>query len=148
MRIKLILLGFGLFLVSSISFAQKSDGPKSIISDKVKIKKYHNIEELERMAKGEVLALYRERNTVLTRILPYIAFATKPGVTMVTLGIPTNSANVKALDNQLEAADEYVNSTTFFLNEYLPYADTRNLISGILFYEEIMKSLHTFNEYR
>ncbi|KAB1067306.1 hypothetical protein F6U93_12915 [Tamlana haliotis] len=147
MKIKLFLLVFCLSLVSSIGFAQK-DGAKSIISDKVKIKKYHTIDELERMPKGEVLALYRERNTVLTRILPYIALATKPGVTMVTIGIPTNSDNIKALDTQHEAADEYVNSTTFFLNEYLPYADTRNIISGILFYEEIMKSLHTFNEYR
>ncbi|WP_194767915.1 hypothetical protein [Tamlana sp. I1] len=148
MKIKLIFLSFSLFLITGIGFAQKSDGPRSIISDKVTIKKYHNVEELERMQKGEVLALYRERNKVLTRILPYIAFATKPGVTMVTLGIPTNSTNVKALDNQLEAADEYVNSTTFFLNEYLPYADTRNLISAILFYEEILKSLHQFNEFR
>ena len=144
MKIKLTLLSFCLFLLTSISFAQ--DG-QSIISDKVKIKKYHNIEELERMQKGQVIALYKERSTVLTNILPYIAFATKPGVTMATLGIPSNGDNTKALQSQLDSSDEYIVATSFFQNSYLPYADTRNLISGILFYEEIMKSLHRFNEY-
>lgn len=149
MKVKIILLSFSLFLVAGLGFAQKKgEVPKSIISAKVSIKKYYNKEELERMQKGELLVLYTERNQVLTSTLPYIAFATKPGVTMSTLGIPHNNDNIKALDNQFENTDTYLENTTEFQKEYLPYSDTRNLIAAILFYEEIMKSLHQYNEFR
>lgn len=149
MKVKIILLSFSLFLVAGLGFAQKKGkGPKSIISEKVTIKKYHNKEELERMQKGQLLALYTERNLVLTSTLPYIAFATKPGVTMSTLGIPDNNDNKKALENQFENTDTYLENTVEFQKEYLPYSDTRNLIAAILFYEDIMKSLHQYNEFR
>lgn len=149
MKSKIFLLSFSLFLVAGIGFAQKKDkGPKSIISDKVTISKYHNKEELERLQKGELIALYQERNQVLTSTLPYIAFATKPGVTMTSLGIPENNDNTKALDNQFENTDDYLENTLEFQSTFLPYGDTRNLIAAILFYEDIMKSLHQYNEFR
>ena len=65
MKSKIILLSFSLFLVAGIGFAQKKGkDPKSIISDKVTISKYHNKEELEHMQKGELIGLYEERNQV------------------------------------------------------------------------------------
>jgi len=79
---------------------------------------------------------------VLVRTLPYVAFATKPGVTMTSLGIPEDNENKKALDNQFDTTDEYIENSGDFQSTYLPYSDTGNLIAGILFYEEIMKSLH------
>jgi len=100
------------------------------------------------MQKGQLITLYSERIQVLVRTLPYVAFATKPGITMTTLGIPTNNDNKKALDNQFESTDNYLESTGKFHAEYLPYSDTGNLIAGILFYEEIMKSLHQYNDFR
>ncbi|TNJ46390.1 hypothetical protein KFZ70_13220 [Tamlana fucoidanivorans] len=149
MKTKIILLSFSLFLVTGFAFAQKKDkGPKSIISEKVTIKKYHNKEELERMSKGELVSLYTERNEVLTSTLPYIAFATKPGITMTTLGIPETNDNRKALDDQFDNTEGYLENTLEFHQQYLPYSDTRNLIAAILFYEEIMKSLHQYNEFR
>jgi len=48
------------------------------------------------MQKGELLALYNERLQVLVRTLPYIALATKPGMTVSDLAIPLNSENKKA----------------------------------------------------
>ncbi|MFV9550868.1 hypothetical protein [Algibacter sp. PT7-4] len=148
MKVKIILFSLGLFLFTGIGYAQKGKGPKSFISEKVTIKKYHNKGELERMQKGELIALYAERIQVLIRTLPYVAFATKPGITMATLGIPTSNDNTKALDNQFEATDDYLKSAGEFHREYLPYSDTGNLIAGILFYEEIMKSLHQYNDFR
>ena len=100
------------------------------------------------MQKGELIGLYEERNQVLTSTLPYIAFATKPGVTMTTLGIPENNDNTKALDDQFENTDDYLENTLEFQRKFLPYGDTKNLIAAILFYEEIMKSLHQYNEFR
>lgn len=148
MKVKIILFSLCLFLFTSIGFAQKKKGPKSFISEKATIGKYHNKGELERMQKGQLITLFSERVKVLARTLPYVAFATKPGITMESLGIPTNNDNKKALDSQLESTDNYLESTEEFHREYLPYSDTGNLIAGILFYEEIMKSLHQYNDFR
>ncbi|NCO62643.1 MAG: hypothetical protein GW839_04225 [Flavobacteriales bacterium] len=147
MKLKVILFSLSLFLVSSIGYAQKNKEPKSIISENVSIKKYHAKDELGRMQKGELLGLYIERIETLTKILPYIAFATKPGVTMSTLGIPNDNDNRKALENQFDATKSYIESTVVFQKRILPYSDTTNLIEAILFYEEILKSLHEYSEY-
>lgn len=147
MKMKIILFSFCFFLFAGASFAQKNKTPKSIIPDGVAIKKYHSKSELERMQKGELLVLYTERIESLVKLLPYIAFATKPGITMSTLGIPNDSDNRKILDNQFEATDTFLETTNEFQKRILPYSDTNNLISAILFYEETMKSLHDYSEF-
>ena len=99
------------------------------------------------MQKGELLVLYIERIESLVKTLPYIAFATKPGVTLSTLGIPNNNDNRKILDSQFEATSDYLKTTVNFQKTILPYSDTSNLIAAILFYEETMKSLHEYSEF-
>lgn len=147
MRFRIILFSFSFLLATGISFAQKKKEPKSIISENVGIKKYHSKGDLERMQKGDLLGLYTERIENLVKTLPYIAFATKPGVTMSTLGVPNNNDNRKALDGQFEATDEYIENTIDFQSKILPYSDTSDLVAAILFYEEIMKSLHEYSEF-
>lgn len=146
MKIRIIMLFLGVFAITT-SFAQKSKGPKSIISDKVGIRKYHVKTDLENMPKGDLLVLYKERIETLVNILPFIAFATKPGVTMASLGIPIDSDNTKALEDQFEATDEFLKVSNEFRKRILPYSDTKNLIAAILFYEETMKSLHEYSEF-
>ena len=135
-------------MMVSIGFAQKKKTPINIISGKVNITKYHSHEELNRMSKGDLLSLYIERIEVIVNILPNIAFATKPGVTMSSLGIPETKENIKALEANKEASVEYFDSTVEFQTSILPYSDTRDLIAAILFYEETLKSLHTYNDYK
>lgn len=147
MNKRIFLLSFCFILMFGITHAQKSKGPKSIISENVGIKKYHNKEELERLPKGELLGLYTERIESLVKLLPYIAFATKPGVTLVSLGIPDDKENNKVLDSQFEATDDFLESTREFHQNILPYSDTSKLIAAILFYEDMMKSLHEFSEF-
>lgn len=131
-----------------MSFAQKKKSTESIISGKVNITKYHNHKQLDKMSKGDLLELYIERIEVIVNILPNIAFATKPGVTMATLGIPESKENRKALENNREASVNYFESTVEYQKTILPYSDTRDLIAAILFYEETLKSLHTYNDYK
>ncbi len=147
MKTRTTLLSICFFLIIASGFSQKKTIPKSIISKNIGIKKYHDGEELERMQKGQLLELYVERIEVLANILPYIAFATKPGITMSTLGIPNSNDNRKALDNQLENTDSYVKNTIDFQRVILPYSDRGNLVTAVLFYEEIMKSIHSYNEF-
>ncbi|MFH4965740.1 hypothetical protein V8G69_12135 [Gaetbulibacter sp. M235] len=147
MNRKIIFFSLVFLLMVNIGFAQKKNEPKSIISDKVSITKYHDKEELERMQKGELLGLYIERIEVLIKTLPYIAFATKPGVTMTSLGIPDNKDNRNMLDDEFDATQEYLKKSTEFQQTMLPYSDTSKLIAAILFYEETLKSLHEYSEF-
>lgn len=139
---------FAIFLLAtSFSFAQKKIIPKSIINGKVSISKYHNLETLNNMSKGALLNLYTERIEVILNILPNIAFATKPGVTLGSLGIPVSKENIKHLDESHEATSNYIQSTLTFQRSLLPYSDTNDLKAAILFYEETLKSLHTYNDF-
>ncbi|MCK7590696.1 hypothetical protein M0G43_08930 [Subsaxibacter sp. CAU 1640] len=146
MKAKFTLIGFLFLLIVGSAFAQKNE-PQSIISGKVSIAKYHDRDELDKMQKGQLLDLYNERIEVIVKILPNIAFATKPGVTMSTLGIPDTKENRKALEDNIQASKTYFDSTIEFQRKVLPYSDKSNLIAAILFYEETLKSLHTYNEF-
>jgi hypothetical protein len=138
-----------LAMMVNLSFGQKKKKDEiSIIEGKVNISKYHNHEQLNKLSKGELLKLYSERIQVIVNILPNIAFATKPGITMASLGIPETKDNKKALEANREASVEYFESTIEFQSKILPYSDTRDLIAAILFYEETLKSLHTYNDFK
>lgn len=129
------------------SSAQSKIDSQSIISENARIKKYHNKSELESMNKGDLLSLYIERTESLVQLLPYIAFATKPGVTMSSLGIPNDKENRKMLENQKDATKKFLEENRVFQNKILPYSDTNDLISSILYYEEVLKTLHEYSEY-
>ena len=147
MQTKFIFFTLCFLMVTSLGFAQKNRGEKSIIQEGVAIKKYYNKPELERLPKGQLLGLYVERIESLVKLLPYIAFATKPGVTMSTLGIPSDKDNSKILDKQFDATESFLESNAEFQERILPYSDTDDLVSAILFYEETLKSLHEYAEF-
>jgi len=146
MKINITIVITAIFLWSANGFAQ-NNGEQDIISGKVSISKYHDRDELNDLQKGKLLELYNERIEVIVKILPNIAFATKPGVTMSSLGIPDTKEHRKALEDNIEASNDYFDQTIEFQKKILPYSDKSNLISAILFYEETLKSLHTYNEY-
>lgn len=148
MKTKFTLFTAMFFIMISMSFAQKKGDSQSIISGKVNISKYHSRANLEKMSKGDLLVLYIERIEVIVNILPNIAFATKPGVTMESLGIPETKDNKKALEENIEASDTYFDSTIEFQKKILPYSDTTDLIAAILFYESTLKALHTYEDFK
>lgn len=147
MKTKLIIFGITFFMTTVTFFAQNKDEDKAIISQKVSISKYHDREELDKMQKGQLLDLYIERIEVIVKILPNIAFTNKPGVTITSLGIPDTKEHRKALDENIKAASDYFENTIEFQTKILPYSDKTNLIAAILFYEQTLKSLHTYNEF-
>ena len=148
MKTKTTLLTAIFFMIISIGFAQKKEKSMKLIIGKVSITKYHSLEELNELSKGDLLSLYIERIEVIVNILPSIAFATKPNVTMAILGIPETKENKKALETNRKASAEYFDSTVEFQKSILPYSDSRDLIAAILFYEETLKSLHTYNDFK
>ncbi|RED26859.1 hypothetical protein BD847_0784 [Flavobacterium cutihirudinis] len=146
MNIKTTLLSLLFVLTTAAVSAQAKNAPKSIISTTAIIRKYHDQKELSGMQKGELLELYIERIKVLVKTLPYIALATKPGVTMADLGIPDDNENKKFLDGQAVATTTFLDTTVDFQRKMMPYSDKGNLIAAILFYESTLKSLHEFND--
>ncbi len=129
--------------LTSKGFAQaKPNMPKSIVSTSAAIRTYYDDKTLKAMSKGELVELYIERMKVMVKILPHIALATKPGVTMTDLGIPDDADNRKALDLETEATQTYLDITVSFLRKMLPYADKNQLVTMVLFYEQTLKSLH------
>lgn len=136
-----------LLLITQFTFAQKSTDEQTIISGNVSIDKYHDRDDLEGMNKGELLDLYNTRIEIIIKILPNIAFATKPGVTMSSMGIPDIKENRKALAENIEATSTYFENTIEFQKLVLPYSDKSNLVAAILFYEDTLKALHTYNEF-
>lgn len=129
--------------LTSKGFAQsKPNMPKSIVSTSAAIRTYYDDKALKAMSKGELVELYIERMKVIVKILPHIALATKPGVTMSDLGIPDDAENRKALDLETEATQTYLEITVNYLRKMLPYSDKNQLVTMILFYEQTLKSLH------
>lgn len=147
LKTKFNLLAVALLFCVSISTAQKAAPQPFIISGDVAINKYHDKEELQKMRKGQLLQLYNKRIEVIIKILPNIAFATKPGVTMSSLGIPDTKENRDALIENNAATTIYFQNTVQFQKMVLPYSDKSNLIAAILFYEETLKGLHTYEDF-
>lgn len=147
MKTKLTLICATFFLATTSLFAQSTPAPQGIINQKVSIGKYHDRTELESMNKGKLLDLYIERIEVIVKVLPNIAFTNKPGVTIASLGIPNTKEHRKALDDNINAATEYFQNTIEFQRKILPYSDKLNLIAAVLFYEQTLKSLHTYNQF-
>lgn len=146
MKRKIIFFSLFFLLVAGSVTAQNKNLPKSIISTTASIRQYYDLKELNGMGKGELLELYIERIKVLVKILPYVALATKPGVTMSDLGIPDDSEHRKSLDLQSESTISFLNTTVNFQRKMMPYSDKSNLIASILFYQNTLKELHVFNE--
>lgn len=146
MKTKLPLFCAIFFLMITMGYAQKKNESQSIITGKVGISKYHSREELKKVPKGDLLTLYIERIEAIINILPNIAFATKPGVTMESLGIPDTKDNKKALEDNIKATSTYFDSTMEFQKKILPYSDTTDLIAAILFYESTLKAFHTYDD--
>ncbi|HLT52611.1 MAG TPA: hypothetical protein VKZ97_01900 [Flavobacteriaceae bacterium] len=147
MKTSFTLLSVIFLLTTSSLLAQNSGADQGIISQKVSIGKYHDKEELEKFNKGKLLELYIERIEVIVKVLPNIAFTNKPGVTISSLGIPDTKDHRKALEDNIKAGDNYFENTIEFQTKILPYSDKTNLIAAILFYEQTLKSLHTYNEF-
>lgn len=147
MKGKIIFFSIFMLALSSKGIAQaKPNMPKSIISTSASIRTYYDDKTLKALSKGELVELYIERMKVIVKILPHIALASKPGVTMTDLGIPDNPDNKKALDLESEATQTYIDITVDFLRKMLPYSDKGQIVNAILFYEQTLKSLHDFDQ--
>lgn len=127
------------FFITSSSFAQIK---KNIFFDENSmIKKFHTIDELEGLKKGELVKLYIDRANEIITVLPYLALTNESSVSLSDVGIKEDSNNLKILDKHHESNTESFNNTKNLITEFIPYADTDRIIWSILYYEEIIKKI-------
>lgn len=147
MKTKVILFVIFFICLANITNAQpKQVKARSIISTNSSIKTYNERKGLEAMNKGELIELYKERIKLLVNILPNIALASKPGISMTDIGIPDTTDNRKALDSQIQNTNDFITNTAAFQSNFLPFSDKLNIINCILFYESTLKSLNVLND--
>jgi len=132
------LLLFSLFL----SFTSFSQSKKNIFFDQsTLITKFHTIDELENLKKGQLVKLYIERANEIITVLPYIALTNESEVSLSDIGIKENSDNLKLLKKHHETTTDAFESTSNLITEFVPYADTEKIIWSILYYEEMIKKI-------
>ncbi len=119
-----------------------SQSKKNVFFDQsILIGKFHTIDELEDLKKGELIRLYTQRVNEITTVLPYLALTNEAGVKLSDIGIKENSDNLESLDKHHEAIEEALESTNDLISEFIPYADTEKIIWGILYFEEVIKKI-------
>ncbi|GGX14169.1 hypothetical protein [Aquimarina muelleri] len=129
---------FSLFLIGT-SFAQSQ---KNIFFDqKNLVNKFHTIDELEDLKKGDLIKLYTERINEITIILPYLALTNEAGVKLSDIGIKENSDHLKSLDKHHTITIKALENTKGVIAEFIPYADTEKIVWAILYFEEIIKKI-------
>ncbi|MGY3791425.1 hypothetical protein [uncultured Aquimarina sp.] len=132
------ILFFTLF-ITAVSFAQTKSN--ILFDQRTLIKKFHTIDQLEGLKKGELVKLYIERVNEVITVLPYIALSNEANVSLSDIGIKENSDNLKLLKKHHETTTEAFESTSNLITEFIPYADTEKIIWSILYYEEMIKKI-------
>lgn len=124
-----------------IKFSYSQINNNVLFDERVQTNKFHSINDLEDLKKGDLLKLYIIRIREIQSVLPFMALTKEAGVTLSDLGIRENSDNIKMLDKYHETDKEAFFTTSDMMTEFVAYADTEKIILSILYFEEIIKKL-------
>lgn len=127
------------FIMTNISFAQTKENV--FFDERVQTPKFHTIDELKSLKKGDLLKLYIRRIYEISTVLPFISLTNEPGVTLGDLGIRESSDNLKVLEQHHEVQKEAFKTNTEMMTQFIPYADTEKIILSILYFEEVIKKI-------
>ncbi|AXT51371.1 hypothetical protein D1818_11210 [Aquimarina sp. BL5] len=135
-----LLIGFIFFLFFQYTNAQEKD-EAIFFAKRDQITKFHTINDLENLKKGELIKLYQDRVREIVTVIPFLSLTNEPGVRLGDLGIKEDSGHIKSLKKSSEATKEAINTAQTSIEELVPYADTEKIILTILYYEEIIKKM-------
>ncbi|WP_271785064.1 hypothetical protein [Aquimarina algiphila] len=125
--------------IINLSYTQTN---KNVFFDqKAMIGKFHTIDELENLKKGELIKLYTARVNEIVTILPFLALTNEPNVKLSDIGIKENSDHLKTLNKHRESTIKTFENTKVLISDFIPYADTEKIIWTILYYEEVIKKI-------
>lgn len=136
-----LLISFILLLLSINTGFSQSFNEAVFFTQNSRINRFHTIDDLEDLKKGELLSLYADRVKEIVTILPYISLTNEPGVRLSDVGIKEDSNHIKTLKKNKAATQEAIETTKTTVEELIPYADTERIIWTILYYEDIIKKM-------
>ncbi len=126
-------------ILCSISIGNAQTKKNTFFEQHSLINKFHTIDELEALKKGDLVNLYLERTKEILIVIPYLSLSNEPNVTLHDIGIKENSHNLKVLEKHHKSNQAAYQSTRDMVTEFIPYADTDKIIWAILYFEEIIK---------
>ena len=139
MKKTILTIAVFLVLISSLNAQAKRKG---VLFDNSKlITRFHTIDELQDLNKGELIELYLERTREIFVVLPYLSLSNRPGTSLSDIGIKEDSDNLKVVEKNNEIADRAFEYTTNTIKELVPYSDTDKIIWSILYFEEMIKKI-------
>ncbi len=128
-----------LFTIFILNFSNAQVRKNVFFEQNALVNKFHTIDELENLKKGELIKLYADRVREITTVIPYLALTNEAGVTLSDIGIKEDSDHLKSLDKHHTSTIDAISSTTDLISEFIPYADTEKIVWAILYFEEVIK---------
>jgi hypothetical protein len=135
-----ILSSFIFLFTTNIIFAQYTS-EAIFFTQRDQINKFHTINDLQALKKGELVKLYQDRVKEIIITLPFISLTNEANVRLSDIGIKEDSRHLKTLRNNTESTRKSLQTTKTTIEELVPYADTEKIIWTILYYEEIIKKM-------
>lgn len=149
MKRKLVNLSFVFVLSSSslLSFSgySQESKPKAVADTSLsfvkveKIEKFYTKEELNKLPKLDLIAIYKSRLNYLIEVLPFISLHPEPGSTFHDMAIPETEANIAHLAKEAKNKKDFVKSLGETLDDVIPYSEKNNIIWSIMFFDEMIK---------
>jgi hypothetical protein len=104
-----------------------------------KITKFYSKDELNKLPKLDLIAIYKSRLTYLIEILPFISLHPEPGSTFHDMSIPETETNIGHLDTEAKNKQAFVSTLNQILDDVIPYSEKNNIIWSILYFDEMIK---------
>lgn len=147
MKIPVVLIYCFTSFIAFNSFSQTGETPYKPHSDSAshsfvkieKIQKFYTKEELNKLPKLDLIAVYKSRLTYLIEVLPFISLHPEPGSTFHDMAIPETEANIAHLDKETKNKQAFVKSLSQTLDDVIPYSEKSNIIWSIVFFDEMIK---------
>lgn len=129
-----------LLLTIQVSFGQNRNDNVFFIK-KDQITKFHTINDLENLKKGDLIKIYQDRVREIITVIPFLSLTNEPDVSLKDLGIKEDANHIKILKKNTEAIQQALTATEASIEELIAYADTEKIIWTILYYEDVIKKM-------
>ncbi|WP_194768514.1 hypothetical protein [Tamlana sp. I1] len=133
------LIAVALFFSCISTYGQVAD--QTFFSKSDRIEKFHTINDLEDLGKGELVDLYADRFSELIKTMPFMAITTKSDQKLDDFGIRASASNLKLLSKYKTEEREHIKASDEIISDFIAYADTDNIVWSILYMEDIIKKL-------
>lgn len=134
---------FTVIIFTNINAQKKQNNElnTSLIGKESNVNMYHQEYDLEKLPKDILVKLYTKRVIAVIELLPFSALNSDHTRTLEALGIPNNKNNNKKLNNYIKKKIEFEKHLEHSMLRTICYAEKKELIAFILYYETIIDQL-------